>query len=71
MSTKQITFKNLIESCQSLSNGNIVSVTPTNQSIPRAFSATNARGEAVIRTRSQVRSGAVSIARLMCASTAN
>lgn len=68
MSTKEITFINLIESCQSLSNGNVVSYTPTTQS-SRAFSASNARGEAVFRTRTQVRNGAISIARLMCAST--
>ena len=67
MSTKEITFKNLIESCQSLSNGNIVSYTPSTQPT-RVFSAPNARGEAAFRTRTQVRAGAVSIARLMCAS---
>lgn len=67
MSTKEITFLNLIESCQSLSNGNVVSYTPPTEA-SRAFSAPNARGEAAFRTRSQVRKGAISIARLMCAS---
>lgn len=62
--SREIIFPNLVESCRSLSNGNVIKLTTTANT--RAFSASNARCEAAIRTRSQVREHAQKIAHLMC-----
>lgn len=59
-----IEFKNLVESCGSLNDGNVVSVKTAEH--PRAFSASNARCEAVMRTQTQISNHAKSIAKLMC-----
>lgn len=64
--SREIIFPNLVESCQSLSNDNGKVVTLKPNSETRAFSASNARCEPAIRTRSQVREHAQRVASLMC-----
>lgn len=59
-----IEFTNLVESCGSLGDGNIVSIQTTKTSRP--FTASNASGEAVMRTRSQINAHASKLAKLMC-----
>lgn len=62
MTALVIEFKNLVESCGGLSDGNTVSVKPEN---PRPFVASNASGQAVMRSRDQVQKHAKAIAQLM------
>lgn len=62
--SKEIVFPNLVESCRSLSNGNVIKLTPGPNI--RVFSASNARCEAAVRTRFQVREHAKKVAKLMC-----
>ena len=59
-----IEFSNLVESCGSLGDGNVVSIQAAKPSRP--FTASNASGEAVMRTRSQINSHASKLAKLMC-----
>jgi len=59
-----IEFTNLVESCGSLGDGNVVSVQTAKT--PRPFTASNASSEAVMRTRSQVNAHASRLAKLMC-----
>lgn len=59
-----IEFKNLVESCGSVADGNVVSLMANNT--PRAFVAPNASGVSVMRTQSQINEYAKDIAALMC-----
>lgn len=62
-----IEFKNLVESCGSLGDGKVVSLTTQSPiQTARAFSASNASGEAVMRTQSHIKQYAKSIAKVMC-----
>lgn len=59
-----IEFKNLVETCGSIGNGSVVAFNA--KSATRSFVASNAAGEAVLRTQSQIKHHAKSIASLMC-----
>lgn len=62
-----IEFQNLVESCGSLGDGKVVSLTTNSStSTPRAFAAPNASGVAVMRTQSHIKQYAKSIAKVMC-----
>lgn len=64
--TKEIIFHNLVESGLGLNTGTGNLIKVTLHPGVRAFASINAPGEAVFRTRSQVRKHAQKLAKLMC-----